>query len=41
MDTIYKAFKDKKQLEFEITNSRRSFAGYTVYRIDLKVGDFF
>lgn len=37
MDKVSKAFEEHKQIEFNITNSRRSYAGYTVYRIDLKV----
>ena len=37
MEAINKALKDKKQIGFDVTDPMRSFAGYTVYRLHLKV----
>ncbi|XP_066934335.1 ribosomal protein S6 kinase-like 1 [Clytia hemisphaerica] len=37
MEAISNALKEKKQIGFDVTDPMRSFAGYTVYRLHLKI----
>lgn len=37
MDKIRKALEEKKEIAFDVTNPRKSYAGHTVYRLQLKI----